>query len=391
MRRSFISDSHRNPHFRPLLEQTIGRPFVDGNDVRVLNNGVEIFPAMLEAIAEAERRVDFSTFVYWTGDIARKFADALAERAAAGVQVRVLLDSFGAKQMRDELLDRMAAAGVRIRWFRPMKTWRVWRIDKRTHRKILVCDDQVAFTGGVGIAEEWEGDARNPDEWREIHVAIRGPAISGLRAAFLDNWTEAGAWEFDDVVARPTPQAADISVQVCRASTTIGWTDTAALLRSVVCLSHERLRIFTAYFNPDPVLVGLLLAARSRGVDVRILVPGPYCDSPLSQLAGYESMCRLLDAGIRVFMYQRTMLHAKALTVDSSLVVIGSPNLNFRSMGKDEECSVVLLSSDVASQLDERFEDDCRFADEQDAEQWASRGSWQRFKERCARLIEEQL
>lgn len=364
---------------------------MEGNDVRLLNNGVEIFPAMLEAIAAAERRVDFSTFVYWTGGIAQKFADALAERARAGVQVRVLLDSFGANKMRHELLDQMTDAGVLVRWFRPLKTWRVWRTDKRTHRKILVCDDVVAFTGGVGIAEEWEGDARNPDEWRDIHVAIRGPAISSLRAAFLDNWTEAGEWEFDDVVARPTRQAADISVQVLPASTTIGWTDTAALLRSVVCLSGERLRIFTAYFNPDPVLVDLLLAARSRDVDVRILVPGRYCDSPLSQLAGYESMCKLLDAGIRVFMYQRTMLHAKALTVDSSLVVIGSPNLNFRSMGKDEECSVVMLSSQLANQLDERFDEDCRLADEQDAEQWARRGWWQRLKERCCQLIEEQL
>lgn len=369
----------------------IGRPFVEGNDARILNNGVEIFPAMLEAIAAAERRVDFSTYVYWTGDIAVKFADVLAGRASAGVQVRVLLDSFGAQKMPDALLDSMTDSGVVIRWFRPFKTWRLWRVDKRTHRKILVCDDEVAFTGGVGIAEEWEGDARSPDEWRDIHVAIRGPVISALRAAFLDNWTEAGEWEFDDVVARPAPQAADISVQVVRASTTLGWTDTAALLRSVVCLSRERLRLVTAYFNPDPVLVELLLSARSRGVDVRVLVPGRYCDSPLSQLAGYESMCRLLHAGIRVFMYQRTMLHAKALTVDSSLVVIGSPNLNFRSMGKDEECSVVLLSSVIANQLDERFDDDCRFADEQDGEQWARRGSWQRFKERCCQLIEEQL
>lgn len=386
-----MSRAHPNPHFRPLLEQTIGLPFIEGNDVRVLNNGIEIFPAMLEAIAASRRRVDLLTFVYGAGNIAQKFAEALSERAHAGVQVRVLLDSYGAKTMPKALLHEMTDAGVVIRWFRPIKTWLVWRIDKRTHRKVLVCDDQVAFTGGVGIAEEWEGDARNPDEWRDIHVAIRGPAISSLRAAFFDNWTEAGEWEFDDIVARTTRQAADISVQVLRASATIGWTDTAGLLRSVVYLSRERLRIFTAYFNPDGILVDLLLAAKSRGVDVRILVPGAYCDSPLSQLAGYESMCKLMEAGIRIFMYQRTMLHAKALTVDSSLAVIGSPNLNLRSMGKDEECSVVLLSAEIANQLDERFDYDCRFAEEQNAEQWARRGSWQRFKERCCRLIEEQL
>lgn len=374
-----------------MLEQTIGRPFVEGNDVRILNNGVEIFPAMLEAIGTSKHRIDFCTFVYWTGDIATRFAAALAERARDGVQVRILLDSFGAKKMRKELLDMLSEAGVAIRWFRPLSNWQFWKIDKRTHRKLLICDDVVGFTGGVGIAEEWEGDARNPNEWRDIHVAIRGPAISGLQAAFMDNWNEAGAWELDDVVARPRRQPADVSVQVLRASTTLGWTDMAGLLRTVVCLSSERLHIVTAYFNPDQVLVEQLLAAKSRGVDIRILVPGRYCDSRMSQLAGFESMCRLLQAGIRVWMYQRTMLHMKALTVDASLAVVGSPNLNYRSMGKDEECCVVLLSSELTAELDERFEDDCRFAVEQDAEEWASRGWWPRLKERCCRLIEEEL
>jgi len=153
----------------------------------------------------------------------------------------------------------------------------------------------------------------------------------------------------------------------------------------------ERLRIVTAYCNPDRLLVDLLLAAKEKGVDVRIPVPGRYCDSRMSQLAGYQSMCRLLEAGVRFWMYQRTMPHTKALTVDSALAVIGSPNLNFRSMGKDEECCVAVFSPEVAGQLDERFDDDYRFADEQDAEQWASRGRWRRLQERLCQLVEEQL
>lgn len=378
-------------HFRPLLEQTVGVPFVEGNEVRILQNGEQIFPAMLEAIAAARRRVDFATFVYWTGDIAQRFAETLADRARAGVQVRVLLDAFGAKPMRRELLDRMSRDGVEIRWFRPIATWRLWRTDKRTHRKILVCDDDVGFTGGVGIAAEWEGDARNPHEWRDTHLQIRGPAITGLRAAFLDNWTEAGTWEFDDRVAQPARRDAGIPVQVVRASATIGWTDTASLLRSLVCLSRMRLRIVTAYFNPDRVIETLLLGAIERGVDVRILVPGRYCDSRMSQLAGYGSMCRLLEAGARVWMYHRTMLHAKIVTVDSTASMIGSPNLNYRSMGKDEECCVVMLSPDIAHALDSRFDDDCAGAEEQSAEHWKNRGAWLRVKERCARLIAEQL
>jgi cardiolipin synthase len=259
------------------------------------------------------------------------------------------------------------------------------------HRKLLVCDDERAFTGGVGIAEEWEGDARNPDEWRDIQVEIRGPAISALRAAFLDNWNEAGEWEFDDVVASPTQHPDGVPVQVVRGSTTIGWTDMAALLRSLVSLARTELRLVTAYFNPDEVLVELLLAALRRGVDVRLLVPGRYCDSRLSQLAGYDSMCRLLDAGARVWMLHRTMLHAKTIAVDSSIAMVGSPNLNFRSMGKDEECCVVMLSETTANVLEARFDEDCRGAEEQQARDWAERGRWLRFKERCARTIEEQL
>jgi cardiolipin synthase len=376
---------------RPLLEQTIGVPFTEGNDVRILQNGVEIFPTMLEAIDAAERRIDFATFVYWSGEIARRFADALAEKAHAGVRVRVLLDAIGAKPMRKELLETMSCAGVEIRWFRPIATWRLWRTDKRGHRKILVCDDAVAFTGGVGIADEWEGDARNPDEWRDTHVAISGPAINGLRAAFLDNWREAGAWEFEDTVARPASQDGGVAVQVVRGSATVGWTDMATMLRSLVSMSQERLRITTAYFNPDSVLVTLLLEAIERHVDVRLLVPGRHCDSRLSQLAGHASMCRLLEAGARFWMYHRTMLHAKVVTVDSCVSMIGSPNFNHRSMGKDEECCVIVLSEDVVGRLDTRFDSDCAVAEEQAAGDWKSRGAWLRLKERGARILQEQL
>ncbi len=381
----------RQQAFRPLLEQATGQPFTDGNAVRILQNGNEIFPAMLDAIRAAQRRIDFATYVYWTGDVAEAFADALSARARAGTRVQVLLDAFGAKPMRRELLEQMTQAGVEVRWFRPLAKFRPWRVDKRTHRKLLVCDDTIGFTGGVGIAEEWSGDARNPDEWRETHVAIRGPAISGLRAAFIDNWNEAGDWGFDDRVATPDQQIGSVPVQVVRASTTIGWTDTANLLRGLICLSEQRLRLVTAYFNPDITLVELLLDAKARGVDVRLLVPGAYCDSRLSQLAGFQHMQTLLDAGVRMWLYQRTMLHAKLITVDGALAMVGSANLNFRSMNKDEECCVVIESNEIAQSLDERFDEDCQHGDEQDAEEFRNRGAVVRIQERFARLIKEQL
>lgn len=376
---------------RRLLEQATGQPFTDGNHVRILQNGIEIFPAMLDAIRSAERRIDFATYVYWKGDIAQAFADVLSERARAGTHVQVLLDSFGAKPMRRQLLEQMTRAGVQIRWFRPLRKLRPWRVDKRTHRKLLICDDTIGFTGGVGIADEWNGDARNPDEWRDTHVSIRGPATTGLRAAFIDNWNEAGDWQFDDRVACPASGVGSVPVQVVRASTTLGWTDAANLLRALISLSKQQLRLVTAYFNPDRTMVDLLLAAKERGVDVRILVPGPHCDSRLSQLAGFENMQKLLEGGVRIWMYQRTMLHAKVVTMDSAVAMIGSANLNYRSMNKDEECCVVMLSRDIAKSIDERFDDDCRQSDEQEARDFRSRGAFLRLQERCARLIKEQL
>ena len=376
---------------RALLSQALGRRFTDGNSLTILENGVQIFPAMLEAIASAGDRVDFVTYVYWTGDIARQFASALAERALGGTRVRVLLDAFGSKQMDSSLIDEMQAAGVDLRWFRPVSTWRVWRSDKRTHRKLLICDDDVAFTGGVGIAEEWEGNAGNPREWRDTHVAVRGPAVTDLRAAFLDNWNESGDWHFESRVSAPSKQPVDLPVQVVRASTTIGWTDTSAMLRALVTLSSRKLRIVTAYFNPDEKLVKLIRAAASRGVDVQILVPGQYCDSRLSQLAGHKHILALLQSGVRIWRYERTMLHAKIITVDDHVACIGSANMNHRSIGKDEECCIITVSAAIAEQLDGSFDADCEAAEMYEIEDWRNRGVWLRAKEYCAEVLNEQL
>ena len=174
-------------HLSTLVETAIGVPFVPGNQVQVLRNGDEIFPAMLEAIKCATHNVDLVTHVYWTGDIADEFGRTLAERAKAGVKVRLLLDAFGCHQIDSGLIDLMQRAGVQIGWFRPFSQWKIWKWDNRTHRKILVCDHKVAFTGGVGIATQWEGDARNPSEWRETHFRITGPVVNAIRSGFLTN------------------------------------------------------------------------------------------------------------------------------------------------------------------------------------------------------------
>lgn len=377
--------------YRNRLEVATGVPFISGNDIRLLNNGVEIFPSMLEAIGAASSSIDFETYAYWRGDIAHRFAEAFCDAARSGRRVRVLLDSYGARTMEAELVDLLQNSGVELRWFRPLASWRLWRTDKRTHRKILVCDDQIGFTGGVGIASEWEGDARDPTEWRDIQVRIDGPAVGGLRAAFLENWNESGPWRWDAAAQRASERPGGVAVQIVRASATVGWTDIATLMRSMVSIAEKRLRIATAYFVPDSVLIDLLESAIERGVRVEILIPGQHTDSRLSQLAGLAAIQRLVEGGAAVYRYERTMLHSKFLTVDGCLCCIGSPNLNHRSLGKDEECCAVISSRTVTGKLDRSFESDVENSAAVSARDLAQRGPATRAGEWLARRFIEQL
>lgn len=376
---------------RAILERSVGDVFLDGNDVNIFHNGDEIFPPMLDAIESASHSIKLATYVYWQGDIADKFADALAAAARRGVKVKVLLDAHGAKKIKDSHVDAMQSAGVEVRWFRPLATWKLWRLDKRTHRKLLICDDQVGFTGGVGIADEWGGDARNPDEWRDIHASLRGPAVSQLHAAFWENWCEAGDWQEDRPEEYPSPQPDGLPVMTVRSESTLDWTNIATLVRTLVQAAKTEIVLVTAYFAPDPVLLKLLVEALERGVAVKILVPGPYTDSRLSQLAGGPSVETLLAEGAQVWEYQKTMLHTKLAVIDGHTSLIGSPNLNHRSMGKDEECCVVILAEDVAERLLQKFSDDCADARALDAGDWSNRGLLRRLAERLAGTIIEEL
>lgn len=384
---------------RDALEECIAVPFTSGNRIERFLNGDEIFPAMLDAIRGAERQVDFETFVYWQGDIAEQFADTLIEAAERGVSVRVLLDAVGSIPMARSLRRRLEQSAVEIRDFRPPVRWKVWEIDNRTHRKILIADD-VAFTGGVGIADEWTGNARNPDEWRETHFAIRGPAVRQLAAAFLEHWLEevdgpeVGA-ALREAGRQPPGERAEVgsaSVQVLRSRAGVGWTDAQILLRGVVALARRRLRITTAYFVPDDGLVNLLCDAADRGVEVEVLNPGPHTDHRLSQLAGEDVYHRLLDHGVRIRRYQRTMLHSKIITVDGVLSVIGSANFNYRSLEKDDEISLTVLDRELTERLDRDYDDDVQAADEIDGNlEWARRGPVQRVGEWVARRVRFEL
>jgi cardiolipin synthase len=352
--------SDRIEEFRRTLEGVIGVPATEGNRIEVLRNGDEIFPAMLDAIAAAEHTIDFLTFVYWTGEIGSEFAQRLSERARAGVRVRVLLDAWGAHPMDRALIGEMEGSGVVVRWFRPLSRFRIGTLNHRTHRKVLIADESVAFTGGVGIADEWKGDARNPDEWRDTHFRIRGPAVDGLRAAFLDNWAETDPQLFDAEVDRfpVQPQPGDAVVQCVRGASETGWSDVATLLRTLLQSARDCVRITTAYFVPDGEITHQLCAAADRGVQVQILLPGPHADKRLVQVAGEARYPELLEHGIELWNFQPTMLHAKVMTVDGVVGNIGSANLNARSTSCDEEINVVTLDPELSRVLDAQFDED---------------------------------
>ncbi|MFF0217643.1 phospholipase D-like domain-containing protein [Streptomyces vinaceus] len=349
----------RSQRLRRRLERLIGIAATEGNTLVPLRNGDEIFDAMLRAIRQAEHTVDMMTFVYWRGDIAHRFAAALAERARDGVRVRLMLDGFGSRLIEKDDLALMDEAGVDVAWFRKPLYLSPLKQNHRCHRKVLVVDERTAFTGGVGIAQEWCGDARNENEWRDTHVQVTGPAVDGLAAAFAQNWAECHEELFDDrdrFVS--SEQHGNSVVQVVRGSASFGWQDMQTLIRVVLESAEERVRLTTAYFAPDAYFTELLCDTARRGVDVEILLPGPHTDKRVCQLAGQRYYEDLTACGVKIYQYQPTMMHAKTLTIDRVASLVGSTNFNRRSLDHDEEVMLAVLDREFTAALDGHFDED---------------------------------
>ncbi|MDX3310457.1 phospholipase D-like domain-containing protein [Streptomyces sp. NPDC054884] len=372
----------RAARIRRRLERLIGIAATEGNALTALRNGDEIFPAMLAGIRSAEHTVDMMTFVYWKGDIAREFARALADRARAGVRVRLLLDGFGSRLIEKGLLAEMDQAGVQVAWFRRPLFLSPLKQNHRCHRKVLVVDEQTAFTGGVGIAEEWCGNARNAHEWRDTHVEVSGPAVDGMAAAFAQNWAECHDELFDErdrfIQHRPM---GDAVVQVVRGSASFGWQDMQTLIRVMLESAERRFRLATAYFAPDDYFVDLLCATSGRGAEIEILLPGPHTDKRVCRLAGQHHYEALTACGVRIYQYQPTMMHAKVITVDGVAALVGSTNFNRRSLDHDEEIMLAVLDETFTGTLDSHFDDDVRAATLIREGRWKRRSVLQRARE----------
>lgn len=345
------------------LEHTIGLQFTDGNKIEVLRNGVEIFPAMLEAIDRAKNSVLFETYVYWTGDIADRFSELLAKKSTEGLRVRVLLDSHGASPMKDTYLERMKNAGVKVAWFRPLR-WRIWDYDKRTHRKVLVCDNRVAFTGGVGIAEEWEGDARNNKEWRETHFRIEGPAVAGLSGAFWNNWI--------DIEGEQLPlerhfkgayydNPGKTRAMVARSSPATHQSEMELVFEALLSVAKKSVTVTTPYFNIRRKTINLIKNRAKEGIVFNFLLPDNHIDKKIELPVADECIEPLVnEPGVRFFRFQPSMIHTKVIRVDETLSCIGSPNFNQRSRKKDFEIALIVNDEGLAKTLDEHFQQDLK-------------------------------
>jgi cardiolipin synthase len=374
-------------------EALTGSVAIEGNRVEVLINGDRIFPSVLEALREAKETINFETYVYWRGEIADELAALLCEKARDGVECRVLLDALGSAQMRPQLIREMREAGVEAVRFRPPKPYLVGRLSHRNHRRVLVVDGRVWFTGGVGIAAEWMGDAGDPDCWRYTHVRIEGPAVRSLQGAFAEHWVEATGEALVGERMLPEPPTFEdgIPVQIVRSGSRVGDTNVEVLYFLAISSAAESIDLTAAYFAPRPPFVKALCDAADRGVKVRILVPGSYIDKNFVRTAGRNVYDELLACGIELYEYCPTMLHAKTMVVDGTWSSVGTVNFDNRSFQLHDEITMCAFGDEPAGELTAAFEHDLTRSEPIDPGRWSERPLRQKLRERATKPLRREL
>jgi len=384
--------SPREVAFLQTMHALTGAPLSAENRVEILRNGVQIFPSMLAAIRAARKTINLEFYIYWDGQIGRQFAEALAERARAGVAVKVILDAVGSSQMSQSLIDFMERNGIDLEWYHPIRWYTLSRVNHRTHRKLLVVDGEVGFSGGVGIADEWIGDADAKDHWRDTVARVEGPVVSQMQFAFMDNWVKSRGELLTglDYFPQLAPRGTHVT-QVIKSSPSEG-SSTVKLMYIVSIVSAVRsIYISNAYFVPDRDTIRALEGAVRRGVDVRVIVPGEHVDVPIARHASRLHYDLLLRRGIRIFEYQPTMMHAKTAVFDGIWTTIGSSNFDDRSFRLNDEVNVNVYDEGIAAQMEKMFLDDLARSEEIKLSKWFRRSWLDRLKEKVAGRLKPQL
>lgn len=350
-----------SPQFRREMGVMLGPAIVPGNHVVDLENGDEIFPAMLAAIRGAQKTITFETYIYWEGQVGQAFADALSERARAGVQTNVTIDWAGSITMDEAQLRQMEDAGVHVERYRPLHWYNLARLNNRTHRKLLVVDGNVGFTGGVGIGDPWQGHAQDPDHWRDMHFRIEGPVVAQFQAAFNDNWIKTTGQVLNGADYFPPLQpSGDMDAHLFISSPSGGSESMHLMYLMAIAASERSIDLQAAYFIPDELITKALIAARHRGVRIRVVVPGKNTDSDAARFASKAGWGPLLLAGVEIYEYEPTMFHNKMLIVDDLLVSVGSTNFDLRSFRLNDEASLNVYDPSFAARMAKVFEADLK-------------------------------
>jgi cardiolipin synthase len=380
-----------SPEFVGTVAGASGSPFLDGNTVALLNNGDAFYPPMLAAIEGARVSITIEAYIYWAGEIGRVFAEALAKQAKAGRHVKILLDAIGSASIGPEILDLLEAGGCQVAWYNPIRWYTLGRFNNRTHRKSLIIDGRLAFTGGAGIADHWRGNATGPHEWRDMQIRLEGPAVVPLQTGFAHNWQQTtGELLTGDAYYPIIDALGPLAVQTLLSSPETGASNVRTMYYLSIVCARKSIYIANPYFVPDPVAIETLIEAKERGVDVRIMVSGIRNDNWLARHNSVRLFGRLLAAGVEIQEFNRTMLHHKTMVVDRRWVTIGTTNFDNRSFAHNEESNVCFFDRGFAEQLHTIFLDDLGGCERLTLERWSRRGAWARLQEFIASFLQEQ-
>jgi cardiolipin synthase A/B len=380
-----------DPAFQDSVVGLTGTPFVPGNRVTVLENGDAFYPAMLDAVRAARHSITIEAYIYWHGSIGIEFAEALAERSRAGVAVKILLDAVGSATIGRRILETLEAGKCQLAWFNPIRWYALGGINHRTHRKTLLIDGCVAFTGGAGIADHWTGHAQDPEHWRDTQIRLEGPAAIPLQTGFAQNWLEttgeliSGPAFFPDVPSRGT-----VPVQTMLSSPATGASAARILYYLAIVCARKSIQIANPYFVPDQAAIDILVDARKRGVDVTVIVSGIRNDNWLARYNSTRLYGALLQRGISLHEYNRTMLHQKTMVVDGQWATIGTTNFDSRSFALNEESNVSFTDRTLIAELQRTFAADLAVSDRITLTAWQHRGIWSRLQELAASVFQEQ-
>ncbi|HET8647104.1 MAG TPA: phospholipase D-like domain-containing protein [Vicinamibacteria bacterium] len=382
-----------SPDFLLSVAGAAGVPIWAGGTVQQLDNGVEFFPALLEAIRGARQTINFAVYIWEAGQASDQVFAALIERARAGVQVRVLLDGMGGVKAPDEQVAALQAAGGQVQRFRPPRFGKLARFHKRNHRRSIVVDGTVAFTGGAAVGDKWVGNADSEEHWRDTMTRFTGPPAAGIQAAFVTVWAPtAGELLSGTAFFPPLPAVPDTSLRTIAVSSFPSSDDhpLRLFLLQTFLSARRTLYIATPYFVPDETLRRAVIDRARGGVDVRILLPDEHTDAKMIRRTSHKYYAELMAAGVRIYEYQPTMMHSKTVVVDGLWTVVGSANMDIRSHELNQENVVGVLDAAFAARVQAAFQRDLSVSSEIDRERWARRGLGDRFMERVSSLFAEQ-